>query len=179
MSIDVEMFELILTSGFCHAWDSMPIPRQDVPEAADPRPECRSLDAPGVLGLTLHWLTSTMQEVTLQEVFTLVTTTVSCYISFGLKHLLQTLKALLDTSICWLLHQEFAQLQDLITQCHPLLTGTFGSIDGLNLNLPCQVSEDEEIKNATYNGWFHAHFISSVLALHQLVGVLTLEIVYI
>jgi hypothetical protein len=27
MTVDVETFELILTSGFHHAWDSMPIPQ--------------------------------------------------------------------------------------------------------------------------------------------------------
>ncbi|KAI0059272.1 hypothetical protein BV25DRAFT_1918728 [Artomyces pyxidatus] len=44
---------------------------------------------------------------------------------------------------------------------HPLLQGAFGSIDGLNL--PYETSDDIEFENATYNGWLHAHFISSVL----------------
>ena len=33
----------------------------------------------------------------------------------------------------------------------------------LMLNLPCQVSSDVEMENATYNGWLHSHFISSVI----------------
>jgi hypothetical protein len=41
------------------------------------------------------------------------------------------------------------------------LTGAFASIDGLNL--ASQTSDDEDIKNATYNGWLCEHFISSVL----------------
>ena len=44
---------------------------------------------------------------------------------------------------------------------HPLLQGVFGSINGLNL--PCQVSSDVEMENATYNRWLHSHFISSVI----------------
>ena len=45
--------------------------------------------------------------------------------------------------------------------CHPLLQGVFGSINGLNL--PCQVSSNIEMENATYNGWLHSHFISLVI----------------
>jgi hypothetical protein len=44
---------------------------------------------------------------------------------------------------------------------HPLLNGAFVSIDGLNL--PVQNSDDEDIENATFNGWLHNHFVSSVL----------------
>ena len=31
------------------------------------------------------------------------------------------------------------------------------------LNLPVQMSEDEDIENVTYNGWLLEHFVSSVL----------------
>lgn len=42
------------------------------------------------------------------------------------------------------------------------MTGAFGSIDGVNL--PVQTSGlDPELENATYNGWLHAHRVSSVL----------------
>ena len=50
---------------------------------------------------------------------------------------------------------------NLIVQRHPLLTGAFGSMDGLNL--PLKESTDPGIENATYNGWLHAHFVSNVL----------------
>ncbi|KAJ7301265.1 hypothetical protein DFH08DRAFT_827677 [Mycena albidolilacea] len=51
---------------------------------------------------------------------------------------------------------EFQAHNDLIVARHPRLTGAFASIDGLNLL--CQTSDDEEIKNATYNGWLCEHF---------------------
>ena len=35
-------------------------------------------------------------------------------------------------------------------------------MDGLNL--PVQTSHDQEIENATFNGWLHDHFVSSVFA---------------
>ncbi len=54
----------------------------------------------------------------------------------------------------------------LILTRHPLLTGTFGSLDGLNLLV--QTSVDQEIENATFNGWLHEHFVSSVFAFNAM-----------
>ena len=64
-------------------------------------------------------------------------------------------------AIAWPRGDEFLELSGYVSMRHPLLEGVFGSIDGLNL--PCQVSSDDEIENATYNGWLHGHFISSVI----------------
>ncbi|KAG2064064.1 hypothetical protein BDR04DRAFT_1130904 [Suillus decipiens] len=80
-----------------------------------------------------------MQETSLQQIFALIPSTVSCYLTSGLPMLLQTLRSMGDARI----------------QC------AFGSIDGLKL--PVQTSEDDEIKNATYNGWLSEHFISSII----------------
>lgn len=54
----------------------------------------------------------------------------------------------------------------------PLLEGAFGFIDGLNLLV--HTSSDPLIENATYNGWLHAHFVSSVL-FFSLKGILTIS----
>ena len=48
----------------------------------------------------------------------------------------------------------------LVKQCHPLLDGVFGLIDGLSLCT--QVSDNLEIENATYNGWKSSHCINNV-----------------
>jgi hypothetical protein len=64
--------------------------------------------------------------------------------------------------ICWPQGDEFHELSQLVSDRHPLLSGVFGSIDGLNI--PVQVSADVEVENATYNGWLHGHYISSVIA---------------
>jgi len=66
-----------------------------------------------------------------------------------------------DAAIRWPKGPDFQKFNDLITACHPRLTGAFASIDGLNL--PVQTSADQDIENATYNGWLSEHFISSVL----------------
>ena len=77
MGFDVETFELIVRSGFGTLWLSRPIPRTDVSIHGEPRPGGRFLDAWGASGLVLHYLNSTMLEISLQQIFALIPTTVS------------------------------------------------------------------------------------------------------
>ncbi|KAG2347204.1 hypothetical protein BDR05DRAFT_958680 [Suillus weaverae] len=81
MGFDVETFTFILTSGFAKHWYHTPIPRDDISQYANPRVERRSLDAGGALGLVLHYLSSIMHQISLQQIFALIPTTVSRYLS--------------------------------------------------------------------------------------------------
>lgn len=161
MGFDVNAFSYILKSGFADRWYRTPIPRTDTPATAVARPYRGSLDAAGALGLALHYLSSTMREVSLQEIFALIPSTVSRYIIFALKILHDTLRDIPETRIAWPEGDEFEALSILIQQRHPLLIGAFADIDGLNV--PAQTSANEEIENATYNGWLSEHFISCVI----------------
>lgn len=162
MGFNVAAFEIIVAEGFGYEWYASPIPRGDTDQEGASRPGRRSLDAEGALGLVLHYLNSTMREISLQQIFALIPTTVSRYLRFGMSILHRTLRRLADARITWLRDlQEFEAHNELICRRHPLLTGAFASIDGLNL--PVQTLEDLDIENATYNGWLSEHFISSVL----------------
>ncbi|KAJ7893697.1 hypothetical protein B0H14DRAFT_3666323 [Mycena olivaceomarginata] len=152
-----------LALGFDLAWNTTPIPRDDAVGSGKVRPGARSLDVSGALGLLLHYLNFTMREISLQQIFALIPSTVSRYITFGLKLLLTTLRTMPNAAILWLSGDDFFLYNDLIVARHPRLTGAFASIDGLNL--ACQTSEDDEIENATYNGWLCEHFVSSVFGL--------------
>ncbi|KAJ7224651.1 hypothetical protein GGX14DRAFT_387324 [Mycena pura] len=158
MGFDSETFHAILGAGFASSWYSIPIPRNDASATGNPRPGARSLDAEGALGLVLHYLNSTMREISLQQIFALIPTTISRYITFGLKILLAVLRQMPDAAICWPSGvEEFTAYNDLIIERHPRLTGAFATIDGLNL--PVQTAEDEEAENATYNRWLCEHFV--------------------
>ena len=162
MGFDTITFNKILDAGFCAAWNSITIPRCDVSTAGNPRLGRRSLNAAGALGLVLHYLNSTMREISLQQIFALIPTSVSRYITFGLHILLRVLQNLPEARINWpQTVDDFEELNSLIVARHSRLTGAFASIDGLNL--PVETVEDEELENATYNGWLCDHFISSVL----------------
>jgi hypothetical protein len=103
-----------------------------------------------------------MREISLQQIFACIPTTISRYITFGLQILLVTLSQMRAARIKWPGHlDEFQEYNDLIVERHPRLTGAFASIDGLNLF--SQTLDDPEIENATYNGWLSKHCISSVL----------------
>ncbi|KDR70605.1 hypothetical protein GALMADRAFT_50277, partial [Galerina marginata CBS 339.88] len=168
MGFDVETFDYILHSGFAETWMSTPIPRTDTSIQGGARPGAQSLDPAGGLGLVLHYLNSTMTEVSLEEIFVLIPSIVTRYINFCLEILLHTLRnAIPEAYLGWLqTPQEFNKCSDLIIRRHPRLSGAFASIDGLNLAV--QTSKDEEIENATFNGWLHKHFISTVLVFSPL-----------
>ena len=161
MGFDVATFHKILNAGFARQWYTMPIARSDVKSTGWTRPTARSLDAAGALGLVLHYLSSTMHEIALQEIFAVVPASLSRYITSGLKIFLTTLREMPDARIAWPKGDEFNQLNNAIRERHPRLMGAFASIDGLNL--PMQTSGNQDIENATYNGWLHEHFVSSVL----------------
>ena len=82
------------------------------------------------------------------RLFALIPSTVSCYLSFGLKLLLLTLRKIPEASITWPKGAEFEENRDLVTVRHAMLDGAFGVMDGLKL--PVQTSSDEETENATY-----------------------------
>lgn len=162
MGVDVSTFSSLLTTGFAQCWYETPIPRDDVRAHGNPRMNQRSLDAAGALGLVLHYLSSTMHAISLQQIFAIIPSTVTRYLSFSLKLLLCTLRTIQDTKIQWPGGLDFARCSELVVARHARLRGAFGSIDGLKL--PVQTSDDVDIENATFNGWLSEHFISSVLA---------------
>src|SRR4051812_37232520 len=77
LGIDVDTFDYLMDLGFRNAWETRPIKRSDTNQAGASRIGARSLDAAGGLGIALHFLCSTMSEVSLQIIFALVPSTVS------------------------------------------------------------------------------------------------------
>ncbi len=91
MGIDVATFEYLLDQGFTEAWNSTPIPRNNVSSNGLSYIDHCSLDAAGALALVLHYLASTMCEISLQQIFGLIPTSVSQYLPFSLQILLSVL----------------------------------------------------------------------------------------
>ncbi|KAG2085829.1 uncharacterized protein F5147DRAFT_781864 [Suillus discolor] len=162
MGVDVPTFHEILSHGFATLWDIIPIPCNNISITAAPHTYRCSLDAAGALDLILHWLNSTMQDVSLMQIFALIPTTVSRYLHFSLTILLHALRNIPEACIWWPSDDEFQVLNGLVVTHHPLLMGAFGTLDGLNL--PVQTSQDQDIKNTTYNWWLHSHFVILVIA---------------
>ncbi|KAJ7717308.1 hypothetical protein DFH07DRAFT_762063 [Mycena maculata] len=129
MGFNCQTFHGIIKAGFGSAWYSTPIPRNDVRTMGQPHPGARSLDAEVALGLVLHYLNSTMREISLQQIFALIPTTVSRYITFGLSILLMVPQNS-NAAIRWPGSiDKFQSYNDLIVERHPRLTGAFASVD--------------------------------------------------
>ena len=119
MGFNVETFGYILTSGFAASWYAMPIHRPNTNPVGDPRPAQRSLDAAGALGLVLHYLNSTMNETSLQQIFAIIPSTMSRYLTFGLQLLFTTLQTIPEAKIQWPQVVEFNELSNLVIHRHP------------------------------------------------------------
>ena len=123
MGIDTSTFHAILAAGFGHLWFTLPIICPDTHTTGNPRLGRRSLNAEGGLGLILHWLSSTMRQISLQQIFALVPSTVSRYLKFALSILLKVLKEMPNASITWPRGHEFINLSSCVSVRHPLLDG--------------------------------------------------------
>ena len=66
-----------------------------------------------------------------------------------------------EAKVAWPGYNRMETFTEIICAKFPMLRGAFRFIDGLNL--PVQEAADGELENATYNGWLHEHFISSIL----------------
>ncbi|KEP44928.1 DDE family endonuclease [Rhizoctonia solani 123E] len=164
LGIDVGTFDYLMDSGFRHAWDTRPIKRTNTNQAGASRVGARSLDAAGGLGLVLHFLCSTMSEVSLQIIFALVLSTVSRYIDFALDILREVLEQIPEGHLGWPNPATMQANSNMINQKHKgakYLKGAFGFMDGLNL--PVTTSSDSDEQNANFNGWLHSHVVSNVI----------------
>lgn len=116
MGVDVATFDKLLLSGFAQAWDTTAIPRSDTDPQGNARIGARSLDAPGALGLLLHYLNSTMSATSLQQIFALIPSTISRYVAFSQSILLALLRASPDGAISWPQNLEEFEQNSLIIQ---------------------------------------------------------------
>ncbi|ETO58682.1 hypothetical protein F444_22938 [Phytophthora nicotianae P1976] len=97
---DVPSFHFLLRP-LTEVWDRVPIPRSDVDIEGVSQHSRRSLSPTGALALVLHFLNSTMAELSLQEIFGLTPSVCSRYVNFGLRILLETLKITPEGWIEW------------------------------------------------------------------------------
>jgi hypothetical protein len=161
MGIGVSVFETLLKAGFQHAYDSQPVPRNDVDPTKPTRLTYRSLDAAGALGLVLHHLNSTMCDKTLQQIFGITPSVCSRYRNWALCLLQATLKTLPAADIKWPTSiEDYEKYTSLIQQRHPMLQKAFGFVDGCHF--PVANSGDIDQQNAYYNGWCSSTYTSNI-----------------
>ncbi|OAV94231.1 hypothetical protein PTTG_00610 [Puccinia triticina 1-1 BBBD Race 1] len=100
MGVDLQTFESLLVP-FSEAWSFSTITRSDVNANGFPRPDRRSLDAAGGLGLLLHWITSTMPCYNLQQIFSITPAVCTRDLQHARHCLLSVLRGLRIARITW------------------------------------------------------------------------------
>jgi hypothetical protein len=165
MGLSVSVFETILNAGFATIWNSKPIPRNDIKQAPamlrTSKPQRRSLDAAGALGLVLHHLNSAMTDHGLQQIFALTPAVCSRYRNWGLYILQFILRHIPAAAIRWpSTSQECSKYAELISTHHHRLDKAFGFVDGCHL--PVLAASNLDTLDAYYNRWCAAHYTSNV-----------------
>ena len=103
-----------------------------------------------------------MREVSLQQIFALVPSTVNRYIHAALDVLCDVLDKLPEAQIVWpSTEAECEANAQIVRERFNLLVKAFGVVDGLNLMV--QTSGNDDLENAMYNGWLHGHFASNII----------------
>ena len=124
------------------------------------RPTC--LDLRGQLALTLQFLTSSMKQKTLCQLYGVVPSSVSKILSSVMPRLLLAVSRDPDARIRYPSPQEMAVFADWIHERHPdIPEGIFGFVDGVVM--PCFNPPDPDIQNAYYNGYQGKTTITDVL----------------
>lgn len=162
--INVSTFEHILNNGFTALYEERPLKRNDN-QGTGSRMERRSLDAAGVLGLALHWATSTMDHTALCQIFAVTPTCCARYLDFGLDLLHDVLHKMTEARIAWPKAEEFPALAARIQARRgsgTAVNNTFGFVDGCKL--PIKQSLNDLEQSVYYNGWKSAHYVSNVFA---------------
>ena len=121
----------------------------------------RVLSAPAVLGVVLHWLCSKAEEKYLCMLFGVTESTFNKYKTYGIFLLLEVTRRLRDCAVRWPSKETQRRCAQLINIKEPMLSGVWGFVDGLNLQIFNPGDIDEQ--NAYWNGWLHETCCSSLI----------------
>lgn len=118
-------------------------------------------DPQTALGLCLVFYSSTMEMKTLCQVFGVPPSTCCRILQRAETALDRTLRRLEEAWIMWPTLEQQQEWASLVNKKNDLIHGRWGFIDGKNY--PVQKPSGDDLQNALYNGWLHAHLVTGVL----------------
>lgn len=107
-------------------------------------------DKGAALACVLHFYRTSLELVSLCEIFGLPRATLSRVLENGEAALERALRDLSDARVTWPSFEKQQEMAARIKARHPLLDGRFGFVDGKNYKV--EQSGDVEIQNGDYNG---------------------------
>jgi hypothetical protein len=120
----------------------------------------RMMKGADCLGLCLAWTRTRGSNMVLQIIFGMTATSVSLYLRFGQRILIEALKREPLAAIIVPSVESICTYQAAIREKHPALDGVWCCMDGLKLYL--QQAGDATTQNKYYNGWTHDHYVTSM-----------------
>jgi hypothetical protein len=120
-----------------------------------------TLDTYAKLGITLHYLNSTMQQKSLCQIFGCSPAITCRAIDQCLNALVEVLPGLPEACIKWPTPTQMQEFAATVALREPNLPQVFGFIDGLNL--PIQEPADPDQQNPYYNSWKGEHTVANVI----------------
>lgn len=161
--LDVNAFEVLL-ARFASVYDSLsPYNATEAYPILNDlnKGRKRLMDARDCLGLVLAWTRTRGSQMVLQIIFGMTGTSVSRYIEFGSRILIQVLQGLDEAKIHIPSINYVEEMKQKIRDKHPLLQDVWCTMDGLKLMI--EASSDEDEQNNCYNGWTADHYVNAVL----------------
>ena len=113
------------------------------------------------LGVCLAWTRTRGSSMVLQIIFGMTATSVSLYLRFGRRILVEVLKSEPLAAIRVPNIDNINTYQAAIRKKHPALEGVWCYINGLKLCFQ-QAGGDVTTQNNFYNGWTHDHYVTSI-----------------
>ncbi|OAV93996.1 hypothetical protein PTTG_06708 [Puccinia triticina 1-1 BBBD Race 1] len=160
MGVDVQTFEDLLVPFSAH-WHQAPIPWADA-EVPPGQAQMDPQDAAASLGLVLHWLSSTMDEFQLQDIFAISPRAYAQSWTRGRKALLAVLKQLPGAKIYWPTKEKSLREYCMsIERKYPLLKKAFGFSVGFNL--PVFVLGEDDMETSFYNQRADKYYYRNIL----------------
>jgi hypothetical protein len=164
--LDFETFHWLLPK-FCALYDShspfgdpdgsiIALPNFPINRGGRPR----MMKGTDCLGICLAWTRTRGSSMVLQIIFGMTATSVSLYLRFGRRILIEALKGEPLAAIKVPSIESIRTYQAAIMEKHPALDGVWCCMDGLKLYL--QQAGNATTQNNFYNGWTHDHYVTSV-----------------
>ena len=121
----------------------------------------RLLTSLDCLGLCLSWTRTRGGMFVLSMIFGMTSSSVSEYVRFGRRILIQVLKGRTDAMVRIPSNEQIENYKNVIKSMFPSLKNVWMAMDGLKLYL--EQSSCCVIQNRFYNGWTHDHYVTNIL----------------
>ena len=160
--LDIETFEWLkgLLSPMFNAYSPYKFENGKYEQMIKNKGRKRMIDVGDCLALNLAWSRFSGTTAALQMIFGMTGSSVSAYLMFGRRIIIDRLQHNEDANIKIPTNAKIKEYQEAVSIRHPKLPNVWCTMDGLKLTL--NQSTNAVVQNYFYNGWTHDHYVTGV-----------------